>query len=49
MMKLKKFNNVTHRFFPVDVKFIIRKFLKLWKPNLIFLVDSENLDFYLWM
>ena len=39
--ELKKFNNVTHRFFPVDVKFIIRKFLKLWKPNLIFLVDSE--------
>ncbi|MFL2875512.1 MAG: hypothetical protein CNB20_01830 [Pelagibacterales bacterium MED-G43] len=39
--ELKKFNNITHRFFPVDVKFIIKKFLNLWKPNAIFLVDSE--------
>ena len=39
--ELKKFNNVTHRFFPIDVKFIIKKFLNLWKPNAIFLVDSE--------
>ena len=39
--ELKKFNNVTHRFFPIDVKFIIKKFLNLWKPDKIFLVDSE--------
>ena len=39
--ELKKFNNVTHRFFPVDVKFIIKQFLNLWRPNIIFLVDSE--------
>ena len=39
--ELKKLNNITHRFFPVDVKFIIKKFLNLWKPNAIFLVDSE--------
>ena len=39
--ELKKFNNVIHRFFPIDVKFIIKKFLNLWKPSVIFLVDSE--------
>ena len=38
---LKKFNNVIHRFFPIDVKFIIKEFLNLWKPSVIFLVDSE--------
>ena len=38
---LKKYDNVYHRYFPVDVIFIIKKFLKLWKPFAIFLVDSE--------
>ena len=39
--ELKNFNNVHHRFFPLDVNFIIDKFLILWKPNVIFFVDSE--------
>ena len=39
--ELKKFNNVTHRFFPLDIKFLIEEFLNLWKPSVIFLVDSE--------
>ena len=39
--ELKKFNNVYHRYFPLDVGFLIDKFLLLWKPNAIFLVDSE--------
>lgn len=39
--ELKKFKNVQHRYFPLDVGFIIKKFLFLWKPNAIFLVDSE--------
>ena len=39
--ELKKFNNTRHRFFPLDVDFLINKFLFLWKPNIIFLVDSE--------
>ena len=30
-----------HRFFPIDSAFLIKKFLNLWKPNTIFLVDSE--------
>jgi len=39
--ELKSFNNVQHRFFPFDVNFLINKFIFLWKPNIIFLVDSE--------
>ena len=38
---LKKFDNVYHRFLPIDVGFIINKFLNSWKPSAIFLVDSE--------
>ena len=33
--------NIHHRFFPLDVDFLINSFLKMWKPNYIFLVDSE--------
>lgn len=39
--ELKKFNNTQHRFFPFDINFLIDKFLSLWKPSAIFLVDSE--------
>jgi 3-deoxy-D-manno-octulosonic-acid transferase len=39
--ELKKFNNVQHRFFPLDVGFLMNKFFNLWKPSIIFLVDSE--------
>ena len=39
--QLKEFKNVYHRFFPVDSEFLIKRFLKLWKPSIIFLVDSE--------
>jgi len=39
--ELKKFNNVQHRFFPLDINFLMKKFLFLWKPYAIFLVDSE--------
>ena len=39
--ELKKLYNVQHRFFPLDVNFLIDKFLHLWSPYKIFLVDSE--------
>ncbi len=39
--KLEQYNNISHRYLPVDVNFIINKFLMLWKPDIIFLVDSE--------
>ena len=39
--ELKNLDNVHHRFFPLDVEFIVNKFLNLWQPDAIFLVDSE--------
>ena len=39
--EFKKLKNVYHRFFPIDVVFIIEKFILSWKPNIIILVDSE--------
>ena len=39
--KLRKFKNVCHRYFPLDTEFLIKKFLKSWKPKAIFLVESE--------
>ena len=40
-IELKHLNNAYHRFIPFDVEFLIKKFLFLWKPDAIFLVDSE--------
>ncbi len=40
-IELKKFSNAEHRYLPLDVPFLIDKFLTLWKPNKIFLVESE--------
>ena len=39
--EFKKYKNIHHRFYPLDVRFLVRKFLNSWKPNAIFLVDSE--------
>ena len=39
--ELKKFNHVHHRFMPFDINYLIDNFLALWKPDKIFLVDSE--------
>ena len=40
-IELRKFNNVEHRYFPLDVPFLMEKFISLWRPDRIFLVDSE--------
>ena len=40
-VELEKLKNIQHRFFPYDVSFLVKKFLILWKPDRIFLVDSE--------
>jgi len=40
-IELKKFNHVHHRFMPFDINYLIDNFLALWKPDKIFLVDSE--------
>ena len=39
--KLNKYNNITHRYFPLDTKRLSEEFLNVWRPNLIFFVDSE--------
>ena len=39
--ELRKFNNIYHRYFPLDVNFLMKKFLISWQPKAIFLVDSE--------
>ena len=40
-IELKKIGNAEHRYFPFDVDFLIDKFINSWKPDKIFLVDSE--------
>jgi 3-deoxy-D-manno-octulosonic-acid transferase len=39
--ELKLVKNSYHRFLPIDVNFLIKKFFKVWSPDIIFLVDSE--------
>jgi len=39
--KLKKHNNIFHRFFPLDIEILAEKFLFFWKPDLVCFVDSE--------
>ncbi len=34
-------DNVFHRYLPIDVPFLIEKFISKWKPDRIFLIDSE--------
>ncbi len=37
-IKLKK---TVHQFFPIDNNFIVKKFIKHWKPSMALFVDSE--------
>ena len=39
--EFKEFKNVYHRFLPFDLEFLMSRFVKLWSPSYIFLVDSE--------
>ena len=39
--KFSKISKVTHQFLPLDITFLIKKFLAHWKPNLCVFVDSE--------
>ena len=34
--EFKQFNNVQHRFFPLDVDFLVKSFLNKWRPDFIF-------------
>ena len=37
----KDVQNIKHRYMPLDVNFLIKNFLESWKPEKIFLIDSE--------
>ena len=39
--EFKNLENVHHRFMPIDTEHLIENFLTLWRPEKIFLVDSE--------
>tara|TARA_B100000963_G_scaffold211160_1_gene184018 strand:- start:10886 stop:12160 length:1275 start_codon:yes stop_codon:yes gene_type:complete len=39
--KILNCDYIQHRYLPIDVSFLIKKFLKEWKPNLVIFVDSE--------
>ena len=39
--EFSNFQNIYHRFFPLDVDFLMSKFVQIWKPDTVFLVDSE--------
>ncbi len=41
LKKFGEFDNVQHRFLPLDLPFLVKKFIKYWKPKAIFFVDSE--------
>ncbi|MDC3152236.1 hypothetical protein OA496_00615 [Pelagibacteraceae bacterium] len=45
--KILGLKNVKHRFFPLDINFLVKKFLNHWKPELIIFVDSEVWPNYL--
>ena len=40
-VNLKDITNVEHRYLPLDVPFLMERFLISWKPDYIFLVNSE--------
>ena len=39
--KFNEYENIKHRYFPLDINFLTRNFLDKWKPNLVIFVDSE--------
>jgi 3-deoxy-D-manno-octulosonic-acid transferase len=39
--RMKSLKRVVHQFFPVDNNFIVKKFIKHWKPSIALFVDSE--------
>ncbi len=39
--KILEMKNIQHRFLPLDINFLVKKFLDYWKPKLIIFIDSE--------
>ena len=44
----KNNKHIFHRFFPLDIEFLQNSFLDTWKPNAVFLVDSEIWPNMIW-
>ena len=41
IIKKLKFKKTFHQFFPLDTKFLVKKFLNHWKPKAVFFIESE--------
>jgi 3-deoxy-D-manno-octulosonic-acid transferase len=41
LFKKYKFKKTLHQFYPIDLKIIVSRFLKHWKPDLVIFIDSE--------
>ena len=41
IFKKQKFKKIIHKYFPVDTNFLNKKFIKYWKPQAAFFIDSE--------
>ena len=39
--KISQYDNIDHRFLPLDIQNLTEKFLNFWKPDLVCFVDSE--------
>ena len=39
--KINTHSNIMHRYFPLDVNFLVKKFIQSWNPSLVMFVDSE--------
>ena len=39
--EFKSKNNITHRYLPLDINFLVKKFISVWDPYAVFFVDSE--------
>ena len=37
----QKFKKIVHKYFPLDINFLNKRFIKYWKPQAAFFVDSE--------
>ena len=43
--KLESINNIHHRYFPIDVDFLIKNFVNMWKQMLFFLWITDMAEF----
>lgn len=41
IFKSAKLNNTTHQFLPIDVNFIIKRFINYWSPKVTIFIESE--------